>query len=245
MATYPNSIFFWQPRIDQQNIVFANDPNTLANEIIAVEQVVGVNPQTEKHPPIGTGYTYRTLDSRVSAAMANLEMPFAEFTANQFFINQGAQMFQTYRPAYDPFGIFDGQCATIPTTGWWQITAGQKWNQQGDNFIGGNAQFLFINGAWVTAEIWEWDNFFGNPAYHFASNITSANGFTRIFWQGVLNKGAKVQMLAVNSTFCPGINVNDIYMTLYCSRVTPPGTIIVGGAASGSASVSSVVGTSQ
>jgi hypothetical protein len=224
MATYPNSIFFWQPRIDQQNIVFANDPNTLANEIIAVEQAVGVNPQIEKHPPTGTGFTYRSLDSRVSAAMGNWEMPFGYFYNPGFFIGQGQQLYNTYRVGFDPYGYFNGQDLTIRKAGFYSIHANQKWNQQGDNFIGGNVLIMLWNGKLVDAEMWQWDNFFGNSAYKFASNAYSGNGFSRVRWQGALAAGDHIQFLSVNSTFCPGINVSNVEMSYVCYRIFPVGT---------------------
>lgn len=224
MATYPNSIFFWTPRIDQQNIVFANDPNTLANEIVAIESTLGTNPHKEKHPPTGTGYTYRSVDSRISAANGNWDMPWATFYGPNFFIGQGQSLYNTYKPYNDAYGIWNGKDVTIPATGWYNIYAAQKWNQHGNNFRGGNVLVLYWNGQFIDAAIWDWDNFFGDTSFHYVQQVYQAQGFSRINFGSFFTKGDHLQFLSVNSTFCPGIEVTNIFMSIQCTRTEPTGT---------------------
>src|ERR1700733_10283842 len=137
-SIYPNAIFGWVPRIDQVNIVFANDPNTIATEIQGIETVIGTNPPIETQPPVGSNITYPTMSARLSAAMNNANLPYAVLTGNNFFINQGQQLFNSYRATQDPYKMYNGQDITIPCNGYWSVHADQKWNQGPNEFRGGN-----------------------------------------------------------------------------------------------------------
>lgn len=224
---YPASIFQWTPRIDEVNIVFANDPNTLATEIQSIETAVGVNPATESSPPTGSAKPYPTMSNRLSAAMNGAELPYAELVNPGFFINQGQQMYNSYVKGQDPYGIWNGQDGTIPCNGWWSVHADQKWNQHGNNFRGGNVLFLFVNGTWVDADIWDWSANFGNTQYNYASNIFASNGYSRLRWMGLLHAGDRIQVLSANSTFCPGIQVTNVNLKFFCHR-TVTGTFTSG-----------------
>lgn len=224
MPSYPNSVFFWQPRIDQQNIVYANDPNTIASEIQAIESTIGTNPNWEFSPPTGSAVQYPTMSARVSAAMNNTELPYAVLTnLPGFFIGAGSQIYNSYSRLADPYNIWNGTVGTVPCTGWWSIFGQQKWNQHGDNFHGGNIQFIYVNGSWVEADLWNWNEFFGDTAFTYANIVTDANGFTSPRWEGILNKGDKIQILSVNSTFCPGIQVNFSRLFMMCHRTISGG----------------------
>src|ERR1700735_744295 len=108
MATsvYPTGIISWVPRINCVDIVWANDPNSLANEITSIEQTVGVNPQIEKSPPTtiaGPTVSYGNVDARVSDAMNNNLLPYTYLKGIDFYIpGSGGQKFNTYQPVLDP-----------------------------------------------------------------------------------------------------------------------------------------------
>lgn len=218
-ATYPGGIFQWTPRVDVTNIVFANDPNSLATEIQGVETTIGTNPQIEASPPAGSAVTYATLSARVSAANNNSNIPYAVLkNIAGFFINAGQQKFNTYNTVSDPYGIWNGQDLTIPCAGYWSLHADQKWNQHGNNFRGGNVLFLYLNGNWIASDIWDWSAAFGNTQYNYASNVFQSNGYTRLAWEGLLNKGDRIQILSANSTFCPGIQITNMSLHTHCVR---------------------------
>ena len=70
-AIFPGGTFSWTNRIDDESVVFSNDVNSLAAEIIATETTLGVNPQIEKHPIIGTSpINYASVDARISDTLA-------------------------------------------------------------------------------------------------------------------------------------------------------------------------------
>lgn len=230
-AVYPGGIFAWNPRVDQVNTVFANDPNTLATEVQGIEATVGTNPQIEPAPPVGVSVTYATLSSRVTDAMNNAQMPYVILSnPSGFFIAQGAQQFNVYQVVQDPSRIWNGSDITIPCNGYWSVRADQKWNQHGNNFRGGNVLFLVLNGnktAFLDAQIWDWSAAFANSQFNYASNVFQSNGYSRVAWEGLLHKGDRLQILSANSTFCPGIQVTNMTLKAHCVR-TVTGNFVSG-----------------
>jgi hypothetical protein len=205
--------------VDQTTIADANDVNSLATEVQGIETIVGVNPQIEGNPPTGSQVTYSTMGNRVSDAANNNLLPYVVLqNSSGFFINAGKQTYNTYTQQTDPFQIWNGQDITIPCNGYWSVYADQKWNQKGNNFRGGNVLFMYLNGSWIVAEIWDWSANFANTAYNYATNIFNSNGYSRINWEGLLHKGDRIQMLSANSTFCPGIQVTNMSLKAMCHR---------------------------
>jgi hypothetical protein len=221
-ATYPNGIFQWVPRIDQSSTAFAKDPNTLATEVQAVEATVGVTPQIESSPPAGSAVTFATMSARLSASMNNQLLPVCAMTNTAgFFINAGQQLFNSYTQNYDPYKIWNGQDGTIPVNGWWVIRADQRWNQKGNKFNGQNILFLYLNGAWIDMQIWDWSTAIAANNYKYPANVLQSNGWSQICWEGLLHKGDRVQILSANGTFCPGIQVTNCTLKLACMQTIP------------------------
>lgn len=217
-SIYPNSIFGWTPRHDFTDIVFANDPNTLATEIQGIETIIGTIPQIEQFPPTGPPVAFQTLSARVTAAINNSQLPYTVLTAPPFFIAQGQQLFNHYKVSRDPFKMYNGQDITIPCDGYWSVHADQKWNQGPNEFRGGNVLFLYLNGDWIDSDQWDWTAAYNNFQFHYASNIYGSQGWTKIKWEGLLHKGDRLQVLSANSTFCPGIEVTGINLKAFCHK---------------------------
>jgi hypothetical protein len=218
-AVYPNSVLSWTPRIDQVNIIYANDPNSLALEVQAIEATTGTTPQIESSPPAGSNVNYATLSSRVSAANNNALSPYCSVVNTPgFFCNQGAQNFNHYSAqVLDPYGIWNGTDLTIPCNGWWTIRTDQKWNQHGNNFGGCNHHFLYCNGGWIDHDLWNWDAIADSGSY-WPANIISTYGWTKIRWEGLLHKGDHIQVLSANSTNCPGLQITNLTLKAFCHR---------------------------
>lgn len=245
MATsvYPSGVIQWTPRINCVDIVWANDPNSLANELVAIESTVGVNPQIESNPPYGVGavaplgvpgtVAYNTLSARVSDAMNNNLLPFTYLTGNDFYIpGSGGQAFNAYTVTLDPYGMYNGHDITVPCDGFWGLYHTQRFNQLGDNFIGLNMNFLYINGNWVHAQLWDWNNFLGEASgldIPHPSNVMGSNGIVNFSWMGLLHAGDRLQMLTANYTFCPAILCNAIQWKMICFRTLPSSTTFPSG----------------
>jgi hypothetical protein len=228
-AIFPSGIASWVNRINNVNVVWAADPNFLATEIIAIETYIGENPQIEPSPPIGKAVTYSSLSARVTAAMNNANMiGVSMLNDHGFFIQAGQQLFNSYPfVRYDPYKIWNGTDLTIPVNGWWSIRADQRWNQKGNNFHGQNILFLYVNGAWVDMEIWDWSNTIAANPYNYPANVLASNGWTKLVWMGLLHKGDRVQLLSANGTFCPGIQVTNCTLKAVCLQTLPTTTNFV------------------
>jgi hypothetical protein len=223
MAVYPNSVFPWTSRRNNIDVVWAADPNSLAAEIQAIESVIGTTPNVENNPPTGNSVTYSTMNSRVSAANNNTELPYAYLrNSNGFFIEAGQQIYNSYNVQNDPYNIWNGTDGTIPCNGWWSVQADQKWDQHGNRFHGGNVLFMYLNGDVLASDIWDWDAFFG-VTLHYSNNVLESNGYSHLVWMGELHKGDRIRLLSVNNTFCPGIGVTHVNLKFFCHR-TLPGT---------------------
>src|SRR6266478_5160794 len=83
---YPNSIFPWLDRVDNQDIDFANDINSVVAEVESTETILGTRPQVEAAPPTGGAVSYSTVSSRISDAMTNAQMPFASLTMSSLTV---------------------------------------------------------------------------------------------------------------------------------------------------------------
>ena len=231
-AVYPNGILQWTPRIDQVNVIFANDVNTLAVELDAVEATVGTTPQVESNPPAGSPVNYATLSSRVSDANNNALLPFVSVTSPAgFFIGSGQQQFNHYNTQLvDPYRIWNGTDLTIPCNGWWSIRADQKWNQHGNNFEGLNILFLYLNGNWIDFNQWDWSAWLAQPGQvHQAANNLGSNGWTQLRWEGMLHKGDRIQLLSANATYCPGIQITNMTLKAFCHRTVSSSLSFVSG----------------
>ena len=217
-AVYPGNVLSWTPRIDEVNVVFANDPNTLAVEVQAIESTVGTTPQIESSPPAGSPVTYPTLSSRVSAAMNGALLPFVSVNNSAgLFLTHGQQSYNHY-PAQivDPYNIWNGSSLTIPCSGWWTIRSDQRWSQQGGNFGGCNHHFMYCNGNWFDHDHWNWGDRGTSPGW--PDNVFNGDGWTKIRWEGLLNKGDIIQILSVNSTSCDRIKIYNMSLKVFCHR---------------------------
>lgn len=221
-AIYPNGILQWTPRTDQVNVIYANDPNTLAVEIGAIEATVGTRPQVESAPPAGNAVNYATMSARVSAAMNGANLPFVSvLNTPGFFIGSGKAAFNSYtQQEVDPYNIWNGNDLTVPCNGWWSIRADQKWNQHGNSFEGLNILFLYLNGTWIDSQQWDWTAWLATPLAQRtqAANNLSSNGWTQLRWEGLLHKGDRIQLLSSNATFCPGIQITNMNLKAFCHR---------------------------
>lgn len=213
---YPNSIFQWTDRIDQQDIDFANDINSAVSEIISIENTIGTTPNTESSPPTGNPIKYNTLSDRISAAANNELMPICELVKSSFVItNSNPGQLNSYIVSYDPINAFNGIDLTIPAPGYWIVYSSQRWSGANDGY----SHFsLCLNGTdnIVDDSIINW-NFPGNTVtggipgrwrQFGGSRSVSAN----VSWQGLAHKGDRFSGLSENGTSNSGHIINNLTM---------------------------------
>lgn len=221
-SIFPGGIANWTDRIDQVNRVFAVDTNTLASEMISIEKTLGINPQIEKKPPVGTTVTYTSTDARISDAMRNAQMPVVLLTRDHLDMNNvSGAVLNTYNASYDPAKSYNGTDITIPANGWWIVTSEQTWNWWNDGFSHHALTFNGLNNI-VDEDLIDWE-FSGNIKLTTPNQITNQGeqnfpgGFnpggpprwlqygkrsrtTKVAWQGLCHKGDRFSVFSENGT---------------------------------------------
>lgn len=219
VPVFPSAIFTWVDRVDQVNIDFANDINSVASDLISVESTLGSNPQTEKNPPNSTpAISYSTVDSRISDAMGNAQLPVCILRAGPFVVNNTSSgQLTNFNSIYDPYGMFNGNDITITTNGWYLFTCHQTWSWWNDGY---SHTFLTTNGNNVDEDLIDWG---------FSGNSSSSSGVPRwqkfglrsriahISWQGRCTPGERVSILAENGTSNTAMQVT--YTALHVSMI--------------------------
>lgn len=199
-AVYPNTNFTWRDRIDNVDPVFANDVNSIVDEVIAIEQTAGTNPQQEKQPIIGTTpVNYASIDARISATLQGTLKPVVELSCNNLPCKSGELIFNSYRARFDPFRMYNGNDVVVPADGWWIISATQEWEQPFGFETGFSTCGLFLNGAFLHHHVWRWD-FPNRGLWPFGFPIGTI-GTNTLTWQGLLHKGDRFQIGSNNGTF--------------------------------------------
>jgi hypothetical protein len=219
-AVFPKSIFPWTDRVDEVNVVFANDPNSLAAEIVAVENTLGTMPQVEKAPYSGNPVSYSSVDARISDVLAGNQLPYCSITINQFFVynNQGPGSFfghfNTFSKVYDPFGYYNGSDITIQASGLYIVTSSQQWGWHDSGYL---RHSLYCDGIWFAGDRWDWDFAGFGPAFYEPSRQAS----TSFSWMGPLTAGQRLQVVSENGTSFNPFPVTNSWMRLVCLRKLP------------------------
>ena len=222
-AVYPNGIFTWTDKVDQVNVDFANDINSVASEVISVESTLGTTPTVENNPPSGgTKVTYNTVDDRISDAINNSQLPACSVTASSFIVpNTTIGVVNQYKVNYDPYDMFNGTDITIIANGWYLASTHQWWNWWSDGYVHHSLQ---LNGELLDEDLVDWQ-FSGN-----VSSVSTAlprwqtfgkrSRLTRIFWQGLLHKGDRITALSENGTSNSSFKVTNMNMKVAMLRST-------------------------
>lgn len=220
-AVYPAGVFPWVDRVDQQDIVFAEDVNPLAAEIEAIETNVGTTPNVESSPPNGgQAITYPTLSSRVSDAMDNAQLPICTLGSPSFTCpNNTSGSLIPHQRRFDPFNCYNGTDFTAVASGWWVVTGTMVWDWWSDGY---SEHRLCLNGFnnYIDCHSLDWE-FSGNQipqAEIFPQPIVTPRWWefgkrpkgTSVTWQGLLNKGDRLSMLAENGTSNPGHTITNV-----------------------------------
>lgn len=228
VPAFPNALFTWTDRVDQVNIDFANDINSVASDLISVENTLGTNPQTEKNPPNAKKkIKYSTVDARISDAMANAQLPAVILRSNSFVVNNtSAGDLTNFNKSYDPFGMYNGTDLTIVQDGWYYFTVHQTWQWWNDGY---SHTMLTTNGNIVDEDVINWE---------FAGNKTGANAdiprwqkfglrsiIAHVNWQGRCAQGERISVLAENGTSNTKMQVTYTSLKASMVKTLPPSDV--------------------
>lgn len=198
MATYPNGYFSWANRVDLVDIDYAEDINAVANDLVATEATIGLNPQTEKAPIVGSAKTYASVDARISDVNAGNPLPVVSLTSPLVHVRSNAATYATYNKAIDTNGMFNGRDITIKASGWYSVYVGGQFipNPWSNGFA---TMMLFVNNLFASSSTFRWD--FPNRGLWPEPYLDLA-GHTHIAWEGACHTGDRLSVLYINGTFC-------------------------------------------
>ena len=217
---FPKSILSWTDRIDEVNVVFANDPNTLAAEVISIENTLGAQPQVENAPYSGNPVTYSTVSARISDVLAGNQMPYCSVTTsvmpvfNQQLAGTQFGQFNVFNKVYDPFGYYNGSDITVQASGLYLITGAQNWGWNDSGYLNHS---LFIDGLWMAGERWDWNFASFGPGF-FENERPATTSFT---WMGAIPAGQRIQVVSENGTSFNPYPVSNSWLRLFCLRKLP------------------------
>jgi hypothetical protein len=98
-AVYPGTIKTFTTKVNVADIVDASDPNTLQDEVVAIESTLGVNPGTSTTPSsTGTFNATSNAFGSVSDRLANIETGVVADTHSQY-LRKSADTVNTIIPA--------------------------------------------------------------------------------------------------------------------------------------------------
>jgi hypothetical protein len=228
VPVFPNGFFTWVDRVDQVNVDFANDINSVASDLISVETILGTNPQIEPSPPGGgTPLTYATVSNRISDAMSNAQLPGCVLSMRKVTLsNTAVAIANNYTANYDPYHMFNGTDITIPVSGWWIITNAQRWDWWGDGYV---HQTLTVNGQGniLAEDIIDWA-FSGNVVDVDLDNETPRwqvfglrPRISNVVWQGILTAGSRISVFSENGTSNTSFGIDDAILSAACLRTLP------------------------
>ena len=220
-AVFPKSILPWTARIDEVNVIWANDPNTLAAEIIAIENTLGEMPQVEGSPFVGSPVTYSTVNARISDTLAGTLHPYAELSASNFHCyntdrwgSSGYGHLNSYNKVYDSGGIYNGSDITVPCSGLWLITGRQTWEWHDSGYC---FHHLYCGGNWCAGHRWDWNFASYGPGYYEPDRSLT----TYFSFLGPLAAGTRVQSISENGTSRSPYQVLSSNLRIYCLRTLP------------------------
>jgi hypothetical protein len=201
---YPKALASWTDRIDNVNTIWAADPNSLAAEIVSMEQTFGTMPQVEPSPPIGNPVTYPSVSARITDTLLGTQQPYVELYASNFTVSYpkliqagyllNYSVFNTFKAVEDNWGYFNGSDITVQTPGVYMIDSFQVWSWYKSGWL---FHMLTINNNMARGDRWDWNFPTSGPNSENYAGHWARTGWT---WMGPLNKGDRIRVASLNAT---------------------------------------------
>lgn len=220
-AAYPASLLSWTQRVNSQT-VYAADPNTLAAEIDAVEQFVGINPQNEASALTGATASFSTLSQRVSAAMLQSGHPYIEVSNSANYNiwhsvngnhlgNVGFHTTNSNWPNY----IGSSGNVTIQDSGIWLINVHLVWAYASSGWV---THSLFKGSTGLRSSFFNYSMFPASGSNTYGERNLNGSGATETTFLGRLPAGTVVSVAAGNFTNVNPLPITGGSMSLYFVR---------------------------
>lgn len=220
-AAYPASLLNWTNRINSQTI-FAADPNTLAAEIDAIEQFVGVNPHIESSALLVTNRTFTSLSARVSDAMLQKGHPFIQIVrTNPWNVPHSTSTTHVLQNPYNINSsivgnyIISGGTITIQNTGLWLVNAEQVWSYAQSGWV---MMELRSGSTTLRRNVFSYSQFPQSGSNTFGERFLGQSGHTETTYLGRLNAGTVISVSSGNFTNVNPLAVNSMSLSMYYLR---------------------------
>lgn len=203
VAVYPSAIKTFVYRQDFTELVEAADVNVSYDEIRAIQNTLGVNPQTDVID--GKVNTYTSVSNRISVVRQGLDKPFANVSAHNMLIPYNTQHTATWTSkSWDTHSIWQGGSQLIcPRDGVYTFDIYIRWH--GDNSPNDNQQPVFNRNGELYIAIGS----VGDTGY-----IVNQGGFFPIGWQKSTHQSASITV--------PWVKGNAVQVYVYQGCLTTP-----------------------
>lgn len=218
-AAYPNALLSWTQRVNGET-VWAADPNALAAEVDAIEQVIGVNPQNEPSALQGGTSQYSTLSQRVSESMLGQGHPYVQLGQVSSDVWHSTQT-----AALGHLGM------NTLLYGWSNMTAGGSIviQDQGIYLINADVVWPYLTGGWVThvlmfngnqmrRSIFNYDQFPTSGSNTYGERFINQNGYTETTFVGHVNAGTVVSIFVGNMSNQNPVSIVGSSLSAYFLR---------------------------
>lgn len=225
--SFPEGIFPWQDRLDEQNIVYANDPNSLAAEVESIESTLGAMPHLESNPVAGPQIQFVSVNQRLDYLTAQQQVPLVQISSqgqqipNHVAAGVNWGQYNSYGTvAYDPYTLWNGSDVTAPVTGWYYVDAVTYWPWSQSGYV---ASHLLINSALRDTDRWDWgfpQNVQGG-AWQGYSDVARP-GCTHVTYSGIVNQGNRIRVMSENGTTTSPVTAENLRLSVSMGPITPP-----------------------
>ena len=213
IPVYPKALSSWTNRIDEVDVIWAADPNTLAAEIISIEQTLGLMPQVEPSPPVGNPVTYESVSARITDSGSGNLHPYVHVTNKSFKIGRtgpfSGAFLNPFEAVSDDYKFFNGTDITIKASGIYIADHSQQFEPQNDGWV---ATLFVVN-----------NNYLRIVKYDFVPvprNITNYVS-TEMHWMGDLIVGDRVRIATINATSKDPMTVTNSNLRIFYQRGLP------------------------
>jgi hypothetical protein len=128
VAVYPSSIKSFAYRQDYTELVEAADVNVSYDEINAIQNTLGTNPQQETID--GTLTKYSNVSSRISAVRRGTNIPYVGVSAHDIQVSFNSDYIPTWNSKlFDTNHMINGQSLTCPRDGIYHFNFYIRWHK--------------------------------------------------------------------------------------------------------------------
>lgn len=126
-ASYPSAYRQWTTKRNYLDIVWAEHMNSIQDETLAIQQTLGVIPQTATANPGMVNPNHGTVAARIQSVARGEQIPIFRGSTRENSLTAGVWVKPSLRADDDPFSMSTGTGARLNESGLWCITLKCDW----------------------------------------------------------------------------------------------------------------------